>query len=65
MDELSGYECKNYRFMVRKRLASGGGQQIPIFSALGAECTVLDYSSEQCGREREIALSSFKESKTV
>ena len=23
-------------------LASGGGQQIPIFSALGAQCTVLD-----------------------
>ena len=23
-------------------LASGGGQQIPIFTALGAECTVLD-----------------------
>lgn len=36
-------------------LASGGGQQIPIFSALGAKCTVLDYSSEQCEREREIA----------
>lgn len=26
-----------------------------IFSALGAKCTVLDYSSEQCKREREIA----------
>ncbi len=25
-------------------LASGGGQQIPIFAALGAACTVLDYS---------------------
>lgn len=36
-------------------LASGGGQQIPIFTALGAECTVLDYSGEQCEREREIA----------
>lgn len=36
-------------------LASGGGQQIPIFSALGASCTVLDYSGEQCAREREIA----------
>lgn len=36
-------------------LASGGGQQIPIFSALGANCTVLDYSSEQCAREREVA----------
>ena len=28
-------------------LASGGGQQIPIFTALGAQCTVLDYSQEQ------------------
>lgn len=28
-------------------LASGGGQQIPIFSALGAKCTVLDYSKAQ------------------
>lgn len=25
-------------------LASGGGQQMPIFAALGAECTVFDYS---------------------
>ena len=25
-------------------LASGGGQQIPVFAALGAVCTVLDYS---------------------
>ncbi len=36
-------------------LASGGGQQIPVFAALGAECTVLDYSREQCDREREFA----------
>ena len=36
-------------------LASGGGQQIPIFSALGAKCTVLDYSGQQCRREREVA----------
>ena len=28
-------------------LASGGGQQIPIFSLLGASCTVLDYSARQ------------------
>ena len=28
-------------------LASGGGQQIPVFTALGAECTVLDYSDMQ------------------
>lgn len=36
-------------------LASGGGQQIPIFSALGAECTVLDYSPVQCESERQVA----------
>lgn len=36
-------------------LASGGGQQIPIFSALGAKCTVLDYSSHQCESERMVA----------
>ena len=28
-------------------LASGGGQQMPIFAALGASCTVLDYSPRQ------------------
>lgn len=36
-------------------LASGGGQQIPVFSALGAQCTVLDYSSKQCESERIVA----------
>ena len=36
-------------------LASGGGQQIPIFSALGARCTVFDYSQEQLAREEEVA----------
>lgn len=36
-------------------LASGGGQQIPIFAALGAECTVLDYSAKQCESERLVA----------
>lgn len=36
-------------------LASGGGQQIPIFTALGARCTLLDYSSAQCESERKIA----------
>ncbi len=36
-------------------LASGGGQQIPVFAALGAECTVLDYSQEQCESERKVA----------
>ena len=36
-------------------LASGGGQQMPIFAALGAECTVLDYSEEQLESERRVA----------
>lgn len=36
-------------------LASGGGQQMPIFAALGAECTVLDYSPAQLKSEEEIA----------
>ena len=33
-------------------LASGGGQQMPILSALGAECTVFDYSLRQLESER-------------
>ena len=36
-------------------LASGGGQQMPIFAALGALCTVLDYSEEQLNSERLVA----------
>ena len=36
-------------------LASGGGQQMPIFAALGAECTVLDYSPKQLENERMVA----------
>ena len=36
-------------------LASGGGQQMPIFAALGAECTVLDYSIRQLESERMVA----------
>lgn len=36
-------------------LASGGGQQMPIFTALGAECTVLDYSPLQIESERLVA----------
>ncbi len=36
-------------------LASGGGQQIPIFNALGADCTVLDNSSKQIESEFLIA----------
>lgn len=36
-------------------LASGGGQQMPIFSALGADCTVLDYSPKQIESENMVA----------
>ena len=36
-------------------LASGGGQQMSIFAALGAECTVLDYSEKQLDSERVVA----------
>lgn len=36
-------------------LASGGGQQMPIFAALGADCTVFDYSEKQLESERLVA----------
>ena len=36
-------------------LASGGGQQMPVFAACGAECTVLDYSPRQLASEEEVA----------
>ena len=36
-------------------LASGGGQQMPVFAALGAQCTVLDYSPKQLESERAVA----------
>ena len=36
-------------------LASGGGQQMPIFAALGADCTVFDYSERQLASERAVA----------
>lgn len=36
-------------------LASGGGQQMPIFAALGAVCTVFDYSERQLESERLVA----------
>ncbi len=36
-------------------LASGGGQQMPIFTALGAECTVLDYSEKQLESEQLVS----------
>lgn len=36
-------------------LASGGGQQMPIFSALGAECTLMDISDAQCEKDRIVS----------
>lgn len=36
-------------------LASGGGQQMPVLAALGASCTVLDYSERQLESERVVA----------
>ena len=36
-------------------LASGGGQQMPVLAALGAKCTVLDYSEKQLESERMVA----------
>lgn len=36
-------------------LACGGGQQMPIFTAAGAECTVLDYSDRQLDSERLVS----------
>lgn len=36
-------------------LACGGGQQGPIFAALGAQVTILDNSPRQLARDREVA----------
>ena len=36
-------------------LASGGAQQMPVFAALGAQCTVLDYSPLQLESEKTVA----------
>ena len=45
-------------------LASGGGQQMPIFAALGAECHVLDYSKRQIESELSVAAREGYEIKT-
>jgi SAM-dependent methyltransferase len=37
-------------------LASGGGQQAPLFAAAGAAVTVLDNSPAQLARDREVAI---------
>lgn len=36
-------------------LASGGGQQMPVFSKLGAVCTVFDYSDKQLESDKTVA----------
>jgi SAM-dependent methyltransferase len=36
-------------------LAAGGGQQMPLLAALGADCTVLDYSGLQLESERAVS----------
>ncbi len=36
-------------------LASGGGQQMPVFSKLGASCTVFDNSSKQLESEKIVS----------
>lgn len=36
-------------------LASGGGQQMPVFALLGAACTVMDLSDRQLESERLVA----------
>lgn len=36
-------------------LASGGGQQMPIFAALGAVCTLMDYSQKQIDSDLLVA----------
>jgi SAM-dependent methyltransferase len=46
-------------------LASGGGQQMPVFSALGAKCTVLDYSQKQIESELTVANREGYTIKTV
>lgn len=46
-------------------LACGGGQQMPIFAALGAKCTVLDFSEMQLQKEREVAERENYEIKLV
>lgn len=46
-------------------LAAGGGQQMPIFAACGAVCTVLDYSVRQIESERMVAAREGYEIETL
>ncbi len=36
-------------------LASGGGQQMPVFAVQGAFCTIMDYSERQLASEKMVA----------
>jgi ubiquinone/menaquinone biosynthesis C-methylase UbiE len=45
-------ELKNKKLL---GLACGGGQQMPVFTALGADCTVLDYSDKQLASEKYVS----------
>ena len=36
-------------------LASGGGQQMPVFVKLGADCTLFDYSERQLASDRMVS----------
>lgn len=48
-------------------LASGGGQQMPIFNALGVECTVLDIYEDTngFGRLHELNIKTYIATKSV
>lgn len=46
-------------------LASGGGQQGPVFAAVGAAVTVLDNSPRQLDRDREVAAREGLDLRTV
>ena len=46
-------------------LASGGGQQMPLIAAAGANVTLLDFSQEQLERDREICAAEGLQLKTV
>ena len=36
-------------------LAAGGGQQMPLLAAIGAQCTVMDYSAKQIESDQKVA----------
>lgn len=45
--------CKNKKVL---GLAAGGGQQMPIFAALGANCTLIDASKSQIENDLSISI---------